>query len=141
MKKEKHLALYIDGENISAKKYPVIKKLVNKKGVLDCAKVYGRWNDNHTKAWNNIAKSTDNMENIRLFGKPKKNKVDDKIKKDMIGDMKTKSNVDTVVIASSDSDYVEVIKQLRAEGKYVIVIGEEKAPARLKEAANEFIKI
>lgn len=141
MTRKKNLALYIDGENISAKKGQAIKKLVDKRGVIDYGKVYGLQKDNHTKAWTDFTKNVDNMKDIRLYGKPQKNKVDDKIKKDIITDIKAKSNIDIVVLASSDHGYAEVIKQLRDAGKHVIVIGEEKTPACLRKAPNKFVVI
>ncbi len=44
-------------------------------------------------------------------------------------------------IATSDGGFVDTVKELRAQGKRVVVIGEEKAPDELRQACSEFIEI
>lgn len=141
MSKKRNTALFIDGENISANMADMIIKKAKNVGVVDTIKVYGLQNDKRTKKWSKIANTNSNMKDIRLYGKPSHNKVDNKIKKDTIRDVKNTTNVDIVIIASSDHGYIENIKELRAMGKRVVGIGEEKAPKNLRDACNEYIII
>ncbi len=139
MNKKRNLALYIDGENVPAKLGNDIIKIVRKMGVLDYGKVYGLQKDNSTRKWTEFATKTPHMKDIRLYGNPAKNKVDNKIKKDILKETKEKRNIDIVVLVSSDCGYVECIRQLRNDGKRVNIIGEKKACESLKEAGNEFV--
>ena len=141
MQKKRNTAIFIDGENIPAKKAEIIMEEARKIGVIDSAKVYGLQKDKATRQWSQVAKSTTEMKDIRLCGKPSKNKVDKKIMKDTIREVGISANVDIVIIASSDHGYSENIRNLRAMGKRVVVIGEAKAPKSLRQACNEFVLI
>ena len=122
---KKNTAVYIDGENIPAKKADKIISIIRDEGgVVDYIKVYGRQKDDATKMWTVVAGYIENMKDIRLYGPPAKNKVDNKIIKD-----------------ASDHDYVPVIAALREKGKRVVVIGEKKASEGLRNSANKFIQI
>ena len=61
----------------------------------------------------------------------------DKIKKAIL----EQKNLDIVCIATSDGGYVDTVKELRAQGKRVVVIGEDKAPEELRNACSEFIEV
>ncbi len=141
MESKRNLALYIDGENISAKKGQTIIDIIKKEGNMDYGKVYHRQKDNSTVEWFTFTKTRNEIKNIQLSEKPEKNKVDNKIKKDIRKDINNAPNIDIIVIASSDHDYIDIIEQVRKIGKRVIVIGEKKAPEKLRKAASKFIQI
>ena len=130
---KKNTAVYIDGENIPAKKADKIIRIIRDEGgVVDYIKVYGRQNDDTTRMWTIVAGNTENMKDIRLYGPPAKNKVDNKIIKDAKKAAQKNRNVDIYYIVSSDHDYVPVITALREKGKRVVVIGEKKASKDLE---------
>ena len=138
--KKKNTSLFIDGENISSKKAKAIIKAAETQGVIDTAKVYGIQKDSHTKGWTDIAKEC-GIKDIRLSGEPEKDKVDRKIFKDTRKAVLEQKNLDIVCIATSDGGFTDTVKELRAQGKSVVVIGEEKAPDELRQACSEFIKV
>ena len=140
MKKKRNSAGYIDGENISAKKADLIMKEMRKRGVIDRVKVYGLQKDRSTKAWSGIAKERD-MQDIRLYGGPAHNKVDQKIKKDIARDERNVSNLDIVFLVTSDHGYADTVEKMRKLGKRVVVIGEGKTPMSLRRACSEFVEI
>ena len=111
-KKKVNAALFIDGENISSKKAEQIQKIANKQGVLGTEKVYGLQKDECTKSWSDKAKKLD-IKDIRLCGNPEKDKVDNKIKKDVNREIKNNKSVDVVCIATSDKGYTDTVKELR----------------------------
>ena len=123
--KKRNTSLFIDGENISSKKAKAILKAAEKQGVIDTAKVYGMQKDVHTKGWTDKAKEC-GIKDIRLSGEPEKDKVDRKISKDTKKAILEQKNLDIVCIATSDKGYIDTIKELRAQGKRVVVIGEDK---------------
>ena len=137
---KKNTELLIDGENIGAKKAGRIMNAALTQGVVYESKVYGRQKDERTKRWSDKAREC-GMADIRLFGKPEKNKVDNKIKKDARKVVAMHKNVDVVCIATNDGGFVDVIKELRSQGKRVVVIGESQAPEKLRKSCSEFIEI
>ena len=82
-----------------------------------------------------------NIKDIRLSGGPEKDKVDKKIRKDALKITNDHKNIDVVCIATSDGGYTDTIKEIRGQGKKVVVIGEKKAPDELRDAASVFIEI
>ncbi len=137
---KQNTGLLIDGENVGAKKAGAIMKAAALQGKLYEGKVYGRKKDIHTKKWSDKAREC-GISDVRLYGGPEKNKVDNKIKKDARQLIKYHKNIDIVCIATSDGGYVDVIKELRAQGKRVVIIGEKQAPVSLRSACNHFIEI
>ena len=141
MYRKRNTAVFIDGENGPAKKAVAIMKAAKKRGVIDTVKVYGLQKDQRTKKWSEVALTIEGMKDIRLRGGPARNKVDKKIMKDTIHDIKAAPNVDVVIIVSSDHGYVKNVRELRAMGKHVVVIGEENAPKNLRQSCNEFVQV
>lgn len=118
MYRKRNTAVFIDGENVPAKKAVAIMKAAKKRGVIDTVKVYGLQKDQRTKKWSEVALTIEGMKDIRLRGGPARNKVDKKIMKDTIHDIKAAPNVDVVIIVSSDHGYVKNVRELRAMGKH-----------------------
>lgn len=141
-RKKKNAALLIDGENISYKKAESILSVAKKQGVLDMdqVRVYGLQKDESTKGWSEKAIEL-GIKDIRLYGRPSKDKVDRKIQKDALNIIENTKNINTVCISTSDKGYVGSIHELRKERKQVVVIGEAKAPAKLRDACNRFIEV
>lgn len=138
--KKKNTALFIDGENISCKKVSAIMAAAQQQGILFSERVYGLQKDFSTRAWSDKAREY-GISDIRLFGGPAKNKVDRKIQKDVKREITQHKNVDIVCVATSDKGYAVTIRELRARGKRVVVIGEDKSPDKLRNACSEFIEI
>ena len=138
--KKKNSLLLIDGENISYRKADAIMKAAMDQGVLYKGKVYGRQKDVYTKGWSEKAKEY-MIQDIRLYGEPRKDKVDKKIRKDAKNEVTYNKSIDVICIATSDGGYVDTIKELRSQKKRVVVIGEKKAPEALRKACSRFIEV
>ena len=78
---KQNTGLLIDGENVGAKKVAAIMNAVKSQGTLFEGKVYGRQKDIRTSKWREKAREF-GISDIRLYGGPEKNKVDNKIKKE-----------------------------------------------------------
>ncbi|MBO6162942.1 MAG: NYN domain-containing protein [Eubacterium sp.] len=137
---KQNTGLLIDGENVGAKKVNAILNAARSQGKLYEGKVYGRQKDIHTRQWSDKAKEY-GISDIRLYGGPEKNKVDNKIKKDARRLINQHKNIDIVCIATSDNGYVDIIRELRSLGKRVVVIGEKQASASLRSSCNCFVEI
>lgn len=138
--KKKNTALFIDGENISCEKVNAIMDAAKQQGILFSGRVYGLQKDNSTRKWSDKARKY-GIADIRLYGGPEKNKVDRKIQKDVKREITLHKNVDIVCVATSDKGYADTVRELRARGKRVVVIGECKAADKLRNACSEFIEI
>lgn len=136
--KKKKMGLYIDGENISAEKYPIICDYISQIGELYKAKVYARQKDVRTRKWSDLAKENENLKDIRLYGPPGKNKVDKKIQRDIEYDVYADKNLDIIVIATSDHGFVSIVRKARESGKKVVVLGNRNTSKKLREACSCF---
>lgn len=137
---KKNTELLIDGENMSYRNADTIMDVVASQGILFEAKVYGRQKDMRTRRWSEEARKH-GLKDIRLYGGPQKNKIDDKIIRDAKRILNHDKNVDIFIIATSDSDYVDIIKELRTSGKRVVVVGDRNASDSLRNSCNKFIEI
>ena len=134
------IALFIDGENISSKYAEQILEIANDIGTIAVAKVYGLQKDESTKKWTEKA-SENEIKDIRLCGKPEKNKVDNKIIKDMKKVILDHSWINTICIASCDGGYAEVLKELRDLGLTTVAIGKKNLSNKLKDVCNEIYEL
>lgn len=134
------IALFIDGENISSKYAKQILELANNIGTIAVAKVYGLQKDEHTKRWTEKARENE-IKDIRLCGKPEKNKVDKKIIKDMKKVILDHSWINTICIVSCDGGYAEVLKELRDLGLTIVAIAKKNLSHELKEVCDEIYEL
>ena len=134
------IALFIDGENISSNYAEKILEITNNIGTIAVAKVYGLQKDESTKKW--TEKASDNeIKDIRLCGKPEKNKVDKKIIKDMKKVILDHSWINTICIVSCDGGYAEVLKELRDLGLTIVAIAKKNLSHELKEVCDEIYEL
>ena len=133
---------FIDAENVPSKFFEQIENGISYFVDKWNAKVYALQKDHATLNWHEIVKKNDALLEIRLAGGPAKNKVDKKIIKDirrLIGNCVPSKTC--VFIISSDSDYRDVVTELKAAGVCVIGIGEAKANVNYRKAFDSFIEL
>ncbi len=68
--KKRNTAVFIDSENISSKKASDIMREAKKRGVVDRVNAYGIQKDKSTQSWAKVARETEGMKDIRLYGGP-----------------------------------------------------------------------
>lgn len=151
---ENILEIYVDAENVSYKEMDRIVSYVEKnekKYMGRVAKnikihIYKLENSEYTKKWDTyIDKNSSKMyqKNVNLVphnleGKREKNKVDNQI----IMALKKKlhfSNSSVFILVASDGDYSEIVRKIKNSKNYIVVIGNETASSKLREAADEFV--
>ena len=138
--KKLNTELLIDGENIGAGKAEKIMKAAKSQGELFESKVYGLQKDAHTRRWSDKAREY-GINDIRLYGKPEKDKVDKKLCKDARKVIRDHKNVDVICIVTNDGGYVKDVEEMRNVGKRIVIIGESRAPEKLRKCCNKFIEI
>ena len=134
----KKVSVYIDAENISYKHAEKILKLASEEGDVVEKKYYDRQKDSGTAPWKEAAKEHD-IKRISMYGEPEKDKIDKKIKKDIRKTIKIKTASDVICIVTSDSGYIDIIKEItKVYEMRAVVIGEKKTPEVLRIAASDF---
>ena len=138
----KNVFAFIDAENIPSKFWEEIERCISYFVDRWSAKVYALQKDHATMGWHEVAKTSDDVKEIRLCGGPAKNKVDKKIMRDIRRLIGNCTPTETCVfIVSSDSDYRVVVAELKEAGIRVIGIGEAKANDEYQRSFDSFIKL
>ena len=136
---KKHTVVLVDGENISAKRADEILSATDRLGYVSERKVYHRQKDPSTRPWTEKTK-THPYKDICLFGEPEKDKVDRKMQKDARQYLKS-PQVGTVCVVTSDAGFRCLAEDAKVSGKKLCIIGEKKAPKRLRLAGSQFIEL
>ena len=136
----KNVAVLIDSENVSAKFVEVVMKESVRFGTLTIKRIYGDWTDTHMNEWKKVLPNYAIAPIQQFKNTVGKNSTDSALIIDAMDILYTMP-VDVFVIVSSDSDYTRLAGRLQELGKYVVGIGEKKAPSSLQKSCNEFIFI
>jgi len=140
MLKQNRIALFFDCENVSVKHLQSIYDSLTIKGEVMIAKAYCDWSNPIHKAWRDMLPNFA-IEGIQVLPNVgHKNAADIKLVIDVMKTICT-SNVDTIVIVSSDSDFTALAMEVKASNFEVIGIGEKKTPRSLRSAYSSFIQL
>jgi len=137
-KKEDHIALFIDCDNISHRSIEGIINELSKYGVVNIRQAYGNWTKENLKNWENKLLEFA-IKPIQQFDYSKnKNATDILMTIDAIDLLHTK-DIDAFAFATSDSDFTPVVMRVQAEGIKVFGFGEKKTPKPFMAACSQFI--
>ncbi len=137
-KKEDHIALFIDCDNISHKAIEGIINELSTYGVVNIRQAYGNWTKENLKNWEDKLLEFA-IKPIQQFDYSKnKNATDILMTIDAIDLLHTK-DIDAFAFATSDSDFTPVVMRVQAEGIKVFGFGEKKTPKPFMAACSQFI--
>ena len=132
-------AVLIDAENISARYAQVIFDELSKYGFASCRRIYGNWS--REKGWKENTLLEYSITPIQQFSYTSgKNSTDMAMVIDAM-DLLYQNKVDGFCLVTSDSDFTRLAMRLREEKKYVLGMGESKAPLSLTRACNKFVHL
>jgi len=138
MKKEAHIALFIDSDNISHRALEGIINELSKYGVVNIRQAYGNWTKDNLKNWEEKLLEFA-IKPIQQFDYSKqKNATDILMTIDAIDMLHTKK-IDAFAFATSDSDFTPVVMRVQQEGIKVFGFGEKKTPKAFMAACSQFI--
>jgi len=138
MKKEAHIALFIDSDNISHRALQGIINELSKYGVVNIRQAYGNWTKDNLKNWEEKLLEFA-IKPIQQFDYSKqKNATDILMTIDAIDMLHTKK-IDAFAFATSDSDFTPVVMRVQQEGIKVFGFGEKKTPKAFMAACSQFI--
>lgn len=129
------IALFIDCENISHKFLPNIIKELENYGQILIKRAFNDWSKNSGWSGNFIEKYS--IEPIQIFNKTGKNSVDLRMVRDIL-EIKNKPHINAICIASSDSDFRDLILSLKGDGFKVFGFGESKTMQSIQDSYDIF---
>ena len=137
-KKEDHIALFIDCDNISHRSIEGIINELSKYGIVNIRQAYGNWTKENLKNWEEKLLEFA-IKPIQQFDYSKnKNATDILMTIDAIDLLHTK-DIDAFAFATSDSDFTPVVMRVQSEGIKVFGFGEKKTPQPFMAACSQFI--
>jgi len=108
-------------------------------GTIALKRVYAHWRHENSQ-WEELFDELDfDCVNVPS-SKQKKNNVDKKLIAHCRQQVLNNPDITTVILLSGDGDFKGLVRDLKAKGKKVIVIGEclKKTSTKLRELADEF---
>ncbi len=138
MRKEDHIALFIDCDNISHRAIEGIIGELSKFGVVNIRQAYGNWTKDNLKNWE--AKLLEfAIKPIQQFDYSKQKNATDILMTIDAMDMLHTKKIDAFAFATSDSDFTPVVMRVQQEGIKVFGFGEKKTPNAFMVACSQFI--
>lgn len=123
------VAVFVDGENISAEHAAAILRIVAASGAADIIRVYG--NATELKKW-------DGQPGYRFIHSGTGKNATDILLTVQAMEAALSGSFATVIIASSDRDFTHLVTRVRELGITVIGVGEAKAPGQFRAACTRF---
>lgn len=138
VKMDMKIALLIDAENISHKYSKQIFDEASRYGSVICKRIYGDWSSASLSSWRSAI--TDySIHAIQQFQNTSgKNSSDSALIIDAM-DLLHDDRYECFCIISSDSDFTRLASRLRESEKYVVGMGEQKAPVSFRNACDKYI--
>ena len=138
MKKEDHIALFIDSDNISHRALEGIINELSKYGVVNIRQAYGNWTKDNLKNWEEKLLAFA-IKPIQQFDYSKQKNATDILMTIDAMDMLHTKKIDAFAFATSDSDFTPVVMRVQQEGIKVFGFGEKKTPKAFMAACSQFI--
>lgn len=137
MKNQTKIAVLIDAENVSKKYAKLIMDEVNEYGVPTYKRVYGDFTNPGVSSWKDDLRTYALTPVIQFNYTKGKNASDSAMIIDAM-DILYSGNVNGFCLVTSDSDFTKLANRLREAGMLVIGMGEQKTPASLVAACEQF---
>lgn len=136
----KHFALLIDADNISAKYIGAIIEELSTYGITTYKRIYGDWTSTQATKWKGELLENSVIPVQQFSNTVGKNATDSTLIIDAMDILYT-GNVEGFCIVSSDSDFTRLASRLRESGMEVIGMGEEKTPRSFRVACTRFVNL
>ena len=134
--KKKNTMVFIDAENISSDHCSSIIGQCKSIGEVFEIRYYARQKDPNTAKWKETITNY-GLKPILMCGEPERNKIDDKIIKDIRKVLNTNKSIDIFCIASKDGDYSKIVQEIRNNKKRAVILATKGTSKKLKEKASE----
>ena len=133
---KKNTMVFIDAENVSSAHAASIEKEIWDIGNVAEVRYYAMQKDPATANWKTTIKEY-GYKPILMAGEREKNKIDNKIIRDVIKVLNDNKSIDIFVIISRDGDYTELVRFLKSNRKRVVILAPKNTSKKLKNASSE----
>lgn len=134
-----NFAVYVDAENVSHNLYELALSQIAERGSISIKNVYADWSISCYKPWKTVLQET--LSSAKQQFHYGNNDVDNAIIMDAIELAITNNNINAIALMSSDGGYFSLAQRLRERGIYVITLGNNSTPDRLRSSCHEFITL
>lgn len=128
----KHIAVLVDGDNISASHALEISRITQENGLPRIRRVY--MDAKRPSLWHEVS-------GFRLIHSGSGKNATDLLMSIDAMELALSGKLESFVIASSDGDFTHLAQRLREYGLEVIGLGDQKAPHALREACTRFYQL
>ncbi|NLB36771.1 MAG: NYN domain-containing protein, partial [Clostridiales bacterium] len=134
---EMKFAVLIDSENVSYKYVKAMFEELSKYGIATYKRAYGDFSKENLREWEDVMREFAITPELQYSYTKGKNSSDTKMIIDAM-DILYAGQVDGFCLVSSDSDFTGLARRLIESGKFVLGMGETKAPVSFINACNKF---
>lgn len=134
---ERIFGMYIDADNVSPAMCERAIATIQTLGRLRFVKAYGNWSCKESR-WKNLCVSYGVATTHRYNHTKTKNSADISLVIEATVDSLKSNLFDTMVIVSSDSDFLPLIQRAAICGKKTVGFGGKKAPLTYTQICDEF---
>ena len=135
-----NIAVFIDGDNISASHYQKIIDELKQTGRILTQRLYADFSDSTSSAWRGYIMNY-GIDAIQTFRIAKKESTDNCLIVDCMRTLYHHQMIEMFVIVSSDSDFSSLASEIRMKGKFCVGVGYNHTPMKLRNNCDRFIVI
>ena len=136
----RNIAVFIDGDNISASHYQKIIDELKQTGRILTQRLYADFSESASTAWRGSIMNY-GIDAIQTFRIAKKESTDNCLIVDCMRTLYHHQMIEMFVIVSSDSDFSSLASEIRMKGKFCIGVGYNHTPMKLRNNCDRFIVI
>lgn len=135
-----NIAVFIDGDNISALHYQTMISELKQEGRILIQRVYADFSKQSSSSWQDIIVNN-GMEAIQTYRVAKKESTDNALIVDCMDTLYNIKTIQKYVIVSSDSDFSSLATKIRLRGLFCIGVGYQHTSVKLRNNCDKFIVI
>ena len=135
-----NIAVFIDGDNISAVHYQTMIGELKQEGRILIQRVYADFSKQSSSSWQDIIVNN-GMEAIQTYRVAKKESTDNALIVDCMDTLYNIKTIQKYVIVSSDSDFSSLATKIRLRGLFCIGVGYQHTSVKLRNNCDKFIVI
>lgn len=135
-----NIALICDAENVSYKHMPFAVKTAKRMGVVKYLEAYACWSCGKSENWEKEAEEND----IQLVDVKRVSTGTEAVDKSISYRLCTLSNkpdIHAIVLATSDSGFIDIISTMKKNGNILIGLGEDKTPVKYRREFDVFYNL
>lgn len=134
----KIMGVFIDADNVSASQATTAMQMLSENGEIRFAKAYGNF-ASKTSAWKGFVNQY-GIDATHLYNITRsKNAADISLTVDATASLYTHVEYDTMVVVSSDSDFLPLVSHANTLGKCTAGMGTQKAPKTYTNLCKTFM--